>query len=75
MKAMHEHIKKRVPGLDMIAQVHDELVFECDDDKVDEACAKIKEVFELNWLPGSDTLPDIPVTGDAMYGQTWMEAK
>lgn len=75
MKAMYEHIKKRVPELDMVAQVHDELVFECDDDKVEEACTKIKEVFEMNWLPGSDKLPDIPVTGDAMYGQTWMEAK
>lgn len=57
-----------VPGARMILTVHDELVFEVPEARVDEAKARIKEAME-----GAMTL-DVPLEVDVGSGAHWGEA-
>ena len=56
------------PGARMIMQVHDELVFEVDEDAVDTVCDKVVELME-----GAADL-DVALQVDAGVGSNWDEA-
>lgn len=57
-----------VPGARMILTVHDELVFEIPEDRVDEAGKKIKDVME------NAMKLDVPLVVDVGHGVNWGEA-
>ncbi len=65
---MHEWIKTDATDINMILQVHDELIFEVPAARVDEAKAKIKEIME-----GAVDL-DVPLIVDIGQGANWDEA-
>ena len=52
----------------MLLQVHDELIFEIDDAKVDSESAKIKEIME------NCADLDVPLIAEAGSGKNWGEA-
>lgn len=58
-----------VPWATMLLTVHDELIFECDEDKVDDLVAlarpEMENAFEL----------DVPLRVDVGHGQTWADCK
>jgi DNA polymerase-1 len=56
-------------GADMLLQVHDELVFEVDREKVEPLTALVREVME-----GAFQL-DVPLKVDVHSGENWREAK
>ncbi|MFB5189587.1 DNA polymerase I [Alicyclobacillus fastidiosus] len=58
-------------GLDarMLLQVHDELIFECPKDELEELTQLVREKME-----NAITL-NVPLKVDIAYGQTWYEAK
>jgi DNA polymerase-1 len=63
----------------IIAQVHDELLFECRDDWVDHMKEKIQYLLE-NVLEGNKVRPDIqrllvPLPAEPSTGRNWKEAK
>lgn len=68
MVDMENWIKESAPDVRMIMQVHDELIFEVPEAKVDEVCASIKEVME-----GAAQL-DVPLVVDVGRGANWDEA-
>lgn len=57
----------------MIIQVHDELVFECPEENVEEAIKCIKRYMEHPF--GDDVELYIPLTVDADFGDSYQEAK
>jgi DNA polymerase-1 len=68
MLAVDGWIQKEKPGVRMIMQVHDELVFEVQEQRVEEACAQIREYME-----GAAELR-IPLVVDVGVGDNWDEA-
>ncbi|TVR45201.1 MAG: DNA polymerase I [Rhodobacteraceae bacterium] len=56
----------------MLLQVHDELVFEVDEDAVDPTIARVREVMEGAAAPVLHL--DVPLVVDAGTGDTWAEA-
>ena len=68
MIAVHAWLEEDQPGARMIMQVHDELVFEVEDDKVD---AVRDKAIELMCAAAS---LDVPLKVDAGTGQNWDEA-
>ncbi len=68
MIAIQEWIWKDSVAADMIIQVHDELVFEVDEDQVEKVCRVVvemmEEALELN----------VPIVVDAQWGKTWADA-
>ena len=68
MIAVHAWVTKEKPGARMIMQVHDELVFEVDEDKVD---AVSEHVVEL--MCAAATL-EVPLKVDVGVGANWDEA-
>lgn len=73
MVRIDEVLKKE--GLDdrvhLLLQVHDELVFEIEDKKVEELAPKIKEIME-NVVPAKDRR-DIPIVAEGKVGKNWGE--
>ncbi len=73
MVRIDEMLKKE--GLDeqahLLLQVHDELVFEVEKDKVDELAPKIKDIME-NVVPAKDRR-DIPIVAEGKIGKNWGE--
>jgi DNA polymerase-1 len=57
------------PFAEMLLTVHDELIFECDEDRVDDLIAVAKPLME-----GAFEL-SVPVRVEAGFGRTWAEAK
>ncbi|MBP9711252.1 MAG: hypothetical protein KBD50_03305 [Candidatus Pacebacteria bacterium] len=55
----------------LLLQVHDELVFEIEDTKVEELAPKIKEIME-NIVPAKDRR-DIPILAEGKVGRNWGE--
>ena len=55
---------------DMLLQVHDELVFEVDEDAVDEVSAAVVDVMENP----EQMAVTVPVVANAAWGSNWLEA-
>ena len=68
MIAVHRWLHEENPGARMIMQVHDELVFEVDADKIDEVRARVIELMN-----DAATL-SVPLKVDAGVGLNWDEA-
>ncbi|NDR57322.1 DNA polymerase I [Aliiruegeria sabulilitoris] len=56
----------------MLLQVHDELIFEVDEDAVDQTIARVREVMEAAAEPAVKI--DVPLVVDAGQGANWAEA-
>jgi DNA polymerase-1 len=68
MILVHQWLHEERPGARMIMQVHDELVFEVDKDKVDEVMLRVIE------LMNSAATLSVPLSVDAGVGMNWDEA-
>ena len=68
MVTVHNWLKAEQPGARMIMQVHDELVFEVDEDKVDPVRDRVVEL-----MAGAADL-SVPLMVDAGVGANWDEA-
>ncbi len=68
MISVHEWLTTDRPGARMIMQVHDELVFEVDEDKVDAVRDRVVEL-----MSGAAEL-SVPLKVDAGIGSNWDEA-
>jgi len=66
---IHTELPKRKLRTRMILTVHDELVFEVDEDEVEGASARIREKME-----GAVKL-DVPLDVDVGVGDNWRDAK
>lgn len=51
--------------VDLVAQIHDELLFECDERLVPQACATIRHVMEDAWAL------EVPLTVRICVGPSW----
>jgi DNA polymerase-1 len=60
-------------GAHLLLQVHDELVFEIEDKKVDELAPKIKEIMETI-VPANDRR-NVPIIAEGKVGENWGEMK
>jgi len=60
-------------GCYMLIQVHDELVFECPEEYVEEAISRIKHYMEHAF--GDDVSLNLPMKADADSGDSYQEAK
>jgi DNA polymerase-1 len=68
MIKMYQWIQTEATDVTMILQVHDELIFEVPEAKVDELKSKIKQIME-------DAVElDVPLVVDAGVGNNWHEA-
>jgi DNA polymerase-1 len=68
MIKMYQWIQTEATDVSMILQVHDELIFEVPEAKVDELKSKIKQIME-------DAVElDVPLVVDAGVGNNWHEA-
>lgn len=63
--------KKWDEKVKLILQVHDELVYEVDEDLVDQAANEIKEVMET--VAPTDALAGVPIIAEAKKGGDWGE--
>jgi DNA polymerase-1 len=74
MKRAMIRIDRAIEGGDidakMLLQVHDELIFEVDDDKIDTVSAQIKTIMED--VAKDDV--DVPLIAEAGSGKNWEEA-
>ncbi|MBT8068545.1 MAG: DNA polymerase I [Gammaproteobacteria bacterium] len=68
MVTVHEWLKAEQPGASMIMQVHDELVFEVDDDKIESVRDRVVEL-----MAGAAEL-SVPLVVEAGVGANWDEA-
>jgi len=68
MISVHRWLKDEQPGARMIMQVHDELVFEVDSDKIDAVKERVIEIMN-----GAASL-SVPLRVDAGVGLNWDEA-
>ncbi len=68
MLAVGDWIQREQPALNLLMQVHDELVFEVDPEQVDAYSARIRELME-----GAAQL-DVPLVVDVGAGGNWDEA-
>jgi DNA polymerase-1 len=57
----------------LILQVHDELIYEVEEDKLSELCVKIKRIMETV-LPESET-HDVPIIAEMKSGADWGSAQ
>ena len=65
---MHDWLKSSKPGARMIMQVHDELVFEVEEDKVDKVRDRVTD------LMNSAAKLSVPLKVDVGVGSNWDEA-
>jgi DNA polymerase-1 len=69
MIRIHERLEREDTGAEMLLQVHDELVFEVDENRVEDAAALVKHEME-----NAMTL-SVPLVADIGHGRDWVEAK
>jgi len=69
MLRLAKELPKKIPGARMLLQVHDELVFECDTDDVEQVAALARKIME-----GAFKL-DAPLAVDVRAGKNWEEMK
>lgn len=78
MVHIHKDLKEKGLLLDarLVLQVHDELIYEVRDEKIDEITEIIKEkmqkVFENSFL---DIVPEVPLVVSEARGKRWLELK
>ena len=68
MISVHQWLRAEQPGARMIMQVHDELVFEVDEDKIDPVREQV-----IGLMNAAATL-EVPLKVDAGVGKNWDEA-
>jgi DNA polymerase-1 len=68
MLAVDDWVQQQRPALNMLMQVHDELVFEVDPDELEAAGSKIRQLME------SAAQLDVPLVVDIGVGDNWDEA-
>lgn len=75
MKKISDHIKKESHEgeMNMILQVHDELVFEVKNSLVDEAATHFKNIMET--VIPENKLMGVPIVAEAHAGDNWGEMK
>ena len=73
LRAEHDEVLKNV-GAELLLQIHDELIFEVDDNPEVIAITK-KRVKEIMENPFQDFKLNVPLTTEAHDGYTWTEAK
>ncbi len=69
MITLARELPRQIPGAQMLLQVHDELVFECDTDDAEKVAALAKQIME-----GAFKL-DAPLGVDVRVGKNWDEMK
>ncbi|MBI3243654.1 MAG: DNA polymerase I [Chloroflexi bacterium] len=69
MLRLAKELPKKIPSARMLLQVHDELVFECDTDEVEQVAALARKIME-----GAFKL-DAPLAVDVRAGKNWEEMK
>jgi DNA polymerase-1 len=69
MIRIHEKLKNGKLPCVMLLQVHDELVFEVEEDKVEDSAKLVKHEME-NAMELT-----VPLVADIGWGKTWVEAK
>ena len=69
MITLARELPRQIPGAQMLLQVHDELVFECDTDDAEKVAALAKKIME-----GAFKL-DAPLGVDVRVGKNWDEMK
>ncbi len=67
--AVHERLRRDLPGGHLLLTVHDELVFEVPEGELERAAALVREEME-----GVCALA-VPLAVDVGGGQTWYDAK
>ncbi len=69
MIRIHRRLQKEKLPCDMLLQVHDELVFEVDPDRIEEAAALVRHEMEHAMELS------VPLVVDIGHGRNWLEAK
>ncbi|MBR7133698.1 MAG: DNA polymerase I [Clostridia bacterium] len=69
MIRVFERLEKEIPTAQLILQVHDELIVECDEADAKRVC----ELLSLEMQSAASLA--VSLTADASYGKTWLEAK
>lgn len=66
-----------LPGVEMCAQIHDEIIFICDDDVavVENLSKKLKEVMEMPPLPGFPVKIEVDISAAYKWGKKMPVAK
>ena len=64
-----KYLKNQKSKVKLLMQVHDELVYECDEGIVQEVAPKMKEIMEQA-LKGKDD-KGVPLTANAYSGKNW----
>jgi DNA polymerase-1 len=64
------------PYVKLILQIHDELIFEIKEEKIEEAMKVIKDAME-DVIPRDfkENMEDVPLVVSASYGKNWGELK
>ncbi len=75
MKKIDDHIRRNAESdkIQLVLQVHDELVFEVRNELVDEAIKNFKKIMETV-IPESE-LKGVPIVAEAHVGENWGEMK
>ena len=69
MIKIHEFLKSSQLEADLLLQVHDELIFETNNDNIDEIQKKASEIMEKATLPY--LYLDVPLKVEGGYGINW----
>ena len=69
MIKIHEFLKESQLEADLLLQVHDELIFETNNDNIDEIQKKASEIMEKATLPYLNL--DVPLKVEGGYGINW----
>ena len=66
---LHRQLPVAHPTARMILQIHDELVFEVDEDSVEEVASMVREHMEQAMIL------DVPLVAEPSWGRTWADTK
>ncbi len=69
MIKVYDRLQKELPKAQLILQVHDELIVECDEKDADRVCLILKEEME------NAVNLKVKLTADAGFGKNWLIAK
>ena len=69
MVRVHEHIQEHCPDVELLLQIHDELVFELPESQAAEHAQWIRRIM-------SQAIPlSVPVIVDIAWGKSWLQGK
>lgn len=69
MIRVFERLKNEIPSAELILQVHDELIVECDAADAEAVCELLREEMQ------SAVELSVDLTAEAHFGKNWLEAK